>query len=65
MDRFDGRAMAVGIVLGLVVGLVLYYFTSNTMLIYLGAGIGAILLMNSGIFPPRDDKSTESDDRRP
>ena len=52
--------MAVGIVAGLVVGLVLYYFTSNTMLIYLGAGIGAILLMNVRIFPPRDN-----DDDRP
>lgn len=56
--------MAVGIVLGLVVGLVLFYFTSNTMLIYLGAGVGAILLMNSGIFPPRDDKSQQPDDQR-
>ena len=53
MERFDGRSMAVGIVAGLVVGLVLYYFTSNTMLIYLGAGIGAILLMNVRIFPAR------------
>ena len=60
MERFDGRSMAVGIVAGLVVGLVLYYFTSNTMLIFLGAGIGAILLMNVRIFPPRDN-----DDDRP
>lgn len=46
--------MAVGIVLGMVVGLVIFYFTSNQTWIYLGAAIGAILLMNSGIFPPRN-----------
>ncbi len=60
MDRFDGRAMAVGIVLGLIVGLVIYYFVHNTMWIYLGSAVGAILLMNSGIFPPRD-KPTDKD----
>ena len=54
MDRFDGRAMAVGIVLGMVVGLVIFYFTDNQTWIYLSAAIGAILLMNSGIFPPRN-----------
>jgi hypothetical protein len=54
MNRFDGRSMAVGIVAGLAVGLVAYYFTSNTMLIYLGAGLGAILLMNAGLFKDKD-----------
>lgn len=46
--------MAVGIVLGMVVGLVIFYFTSNQTWIYLSSAIGAILLMNSGIFPPRN-----------
>ncbi len=67
MDRFDGRSMAVGIVAGLAVGLVLFYFTSNPMLIYLGAGVGAILLMNAGLFKDKDDdggSSDQSGDRR-
>jgi hypothetical protein len=55
MDRFDGRSMAVGIVLGMVVGLALFALTSNTMLIYLSAGIGAVLCMNAGFFKDKDD----------
>lgn len=47
--------MAVGIVVGTAVGLALFALTGNTMLIYLGAGIGAVLLMNSGLFRKDDD----------
>lgn len=46
--------MAVGIVLGMVVGLALFALTSNTMLIYLSAGIGAVLCMNAGFFKDKD-----------
>ena len=47
--------MAVGIVLGMVVGLVAFALTGNTMVIYLGAGIGAVLCMNAGFFKDKDD----------
>jgi hypothetical protein len=42
VNEVDGRGVAIGIVLGTVIGFGLYAVTQNTIWIYLGAGLGII-----------------------
>ena len=55
MNPVDGRLIAIGIVVGVVVGFGLMALTQETFWIYLGAGVGVILALS---LKPKD-KSDE------
>lgn len=57
MNDVDGRTIAVGIVVGTILGFVLYAVTQNTIWIYLGAALGIILAMGLNKYKgPGDDE---------
>lgn len=54
MNTFDGRGLALGIAGGVVVGLLVWWFTGSAVWIGVLAAIGAVLGMNAG-FGRSDD----------
>ena len=58
MEQFDGRGLAVGIAGGVLVGLVINFFTGSAFWVGLLAAIGAMIGMNAGWFG--DDDNTGS-----
>lgn len=48
MDSFDGRGLAIGIAGGVVIGLIVWFFTGSSLWIGLLAAIGAVIGMNAG-----------------
>lgn len=45
VNEVDGRGVAIGIVLGTVLGYFIFSVTENTIWIYLGAGLGIIIAL--------------------
>lgn len=62
MNEVDGRAVAVGIAVGTILGFLVYSATQNTIWIYLGAGIGIILALGLGQFTNSNGDDTHRDD---
>jgi len=65
MDRFDGRALGVGIAVGVVLGLVVCFFTGNPMWVTIGAAVGAILGVNAGWLQDGDKDNSNDDTDSP
>ncbi|MCB0919608.1 MAG: hypothetical protein KDC39_13690 [Actinobacteria bacterium] len=45
MNEVDGRVIAVGIFVGVVLGFIVYMVTNNVIFIYLGAALGVVLAL--------------------
>lgn len=45
VNEVDGRVIAVGIFVGVVLGFIVYMVTNNVIFIYLGAALGVVLAL--------------------